>query len=136
MKVNLKRPLLLFAAGIVSMGILWTGCGKGSEPGPGGNGSTHKVSDFQVTIISHGQVSPGAQYEIHTTVKNISSKDYGGFDHSLKCTVKDTNGALYQEKRYLPELDAGASSPESVFINLPAGKVADAATFTYEIIED
>lgn len=134
MKTKLKRPMLLCAAGMLSLGMLWTGCGKGSEPGPGGSGMTHSVNDFQVTITS--RLQEGNQYKVYATVKNISSKDYGGYDHALKCTIKDTNGALYQDNTNLPELDAGASSPESVFINLPAGKVADAATFTYEMIED
>lgn len=134
MKTNLKKQVLFIIAGTLLFGTLFSSCGKGSEPGPGGNGMTHSVTDFQVTITS--RLQEGSQYKVYATVKNISSKDYGGYDHALKCTIKDTNGALYQDNTNLPELDAGASSPESVFINLPAGKVADPATFTYEMIED
>ncbi|GEM_PF-2149467 len=136
MKMNLKRTVLLSVTGMLCLSMLWTSCGKGGTPGPDGNGSTHKVSDFQVTINSRLQEEPGTQYEVHATVKNISSKDYDGYDHALKCTVKDTNGALYQDQVSLGSLDAGASSPKSVYISFPAGKVADAATFTYEMIED
>lgn len=136
MKMNLKRPALLCVAGILSLGILWTSCSRGGEPGPGGSGSSHSISDFQVTIINHGQDAPGSSYKIYTIVKNISSRDYGGIEHSIKCTVKDTQGALYQADEFISALDAGASSPENIYISFPAGKVANPSTMTYEVIED
>lgn len=136
MKTNLTKKVLFIIAGILLLGTLFSSCGKGTEPGPSGNENTHKISDFEVTIISHGQDGPGEDYDVIATVKNISNKDYGGFDHSLKCTVKDTNGALYQDKRSVLEIDAGATTPRNVYIDLPAGKVANPSTFTYEIVED
>lgn len=110
--------------------LISSGCSKKDNPT---DSNIFKVSDFKLTIISHGQNPSSLNYDIEHTVQNISNKNYDDNSNDnfiFKFTVKDNSGNTYTETRYLlPLIEAGTSKSGSAVINLPSGSVAVPSTF-------
>ena len=112
-----------------------TSCSKGDNTAPGDNAS-FKPTDFQLTIISHGQGQAQSFYSLEYTVKNISNRKYdinNTDDLVVKCAVKDNNGNTYTVAPLIPTLDPGATEANKTTISLPTGVIANRSTFKAEV---
>lgn len=144
-KMNLRKTFFLNLLYLLMIGVLCTGCSSGDDSGvitddsPSNPSETvFKTSDFEIYDMDLSEISSsGNQIYYFYKVKNKTDKNYvsnqenGEFDVYFR--AKGADGAWYDSRNSIDDLNAGASDGESLAVTSPEGITLDRSTFTYEV---
>lgn len=145
MKISILKKQLGFAALFVATSLFFTACSKSDDPAPNEDsaveepGTLFKASDFEIYDMERSDITYAENYILYFyKVKNTTDRDYkdnsenGRFDVLFR--VKGSDGAWYDSRNSIPDINAGASDEESLDVSCPEGITFDESTFTYEVV--
>lgn len=146
-KMNLRKPFLCSLLYVLLTGLLLTGCSSNDDgssvitddDNPANLSETvFKTSDFEIYEMTLSDISSSDnQIYYFYKVKNKTDKNYisnqenGEFDVYFR--AKGSDGAWYDSRNSIDDLNAGASDGESLAVTSPEGITLDRSTFTYEV---